>query len=201
MSLFDQLKEMQWKQLQHDEKYHKEIWLLDVQRRTTHMVLHFAKYSAKINSAVYLEDREGLIKCLVDMLVIATSTANIFNAKIYDVALSDSEKRCADVMALASEILESLEINGSGVELEISMKINGVIADMCKTAEALDHLESLSFRSSIIDCSARLFRYSLAFLCLVGVEDVLASISDRLVMVEKKNFFFDKLGNYISGYK
>lgn len=53
MSLFSQLEELQWKQLQHDEKYHKDIWLLNVQQRITHMTLHLAKYSAKLSVSAF----------------------------------------------------------------------------------------------------------------------------------------------------
>ncbi|NHN79231.1 hypothetical protein HA520_18420 [Azotobacter chroococcum] len=201
MTLFDQLKTMQLKQLQHDEKYHKEIWLLDVQRRATHMVLHFAKYSSKINTAIYLKDNSCLTRQLIDMAIIAISTANIFNVSLYTFALTERERSCSNITELAEELFASLDIKGTNPEYEISIKINNSIAGMCKAAEALDHLEDFPFKTSIINGTAELFRYSLALLHTIEARDIPSIIGDRLVMIEKKNFFFEETGNYITGYK
>ncbi len=44
MTVEEQLLAMQWAQLQHDERYHKEITLLSVADRMKHFALHMAKY-------------------------------------------------------------------------------------------------------------------------------------------------------------
>ena len=90
MSLLSQLEEIQWKQLQHDETYHKDIWLLTVQQRITHMVLHLSKYSAKLTVAAFKEDCNVLRKTVIDALIIVFSSSNIFNKLLCDIALQYS---------------------------------------------------------------------------------------------------------------
>jgi len=201
MSLFSQLEELQWKQLQHDEKYHKDIWLLPVQQRITHMTLHLAKYSAKLTVAAIDNDSEDFKKTLIDCLIITLSSANIFNSRIYDIALSDYEKSLDNIGDLANHIINSEQNSAfDNTLLDFSKKISFHVGKLCKAAESLDHLEPFPFRQNMTECLGMGFRTSLAALYTLTNENIEALFSNRLLPVEKKNIFFNRLGNYESGY-
>ena len=201
MSLFSQLEELQWKQLQHDEKYHKDIWLLTVQQRITHMVLHLAKYSAKLTVAAFENNTTEFKSTIVDCLIILFSSANIFNSRIYDISLSEQEKDFSDIKSLANYLIKSEHIKTSNDRLcDFSRAITIQAGIMCKAAESLDHLEPFPFRQTLIESLGKLFKISLAALYSMTDEELEALLSERLVAVEKKNIFFNRLGNYETGY-
>lgn len=201
MSLFSQLEELQWKQLQHDEKYHKDIWLLTVQQRITHMVLHLAKYSAKLTVAAFENDNAEFKSTTIDCLIILFSSANIFNSRIYDISLNEQERDFPDIKSLANHLskTEYSKISNDGL-CDFSRAITIQTGKMCKAAESLDHLEPFPFRQTLIESIGKLFKVSLAALYSITDEELEVLLSNRLVAVEKKNIFFNRLGNYESGY-
>lgn len=201
MSLFSQLEELQWKQLQHDEKYHKDIWLLSVQQRITHMTLHLAKYGAKLSVSAFEKDDTEFKKTIVDCLIIVLSSANIFNSRIYDISLSESEKKLPDIKSLAYHLIKTEWAKSSGDRLgDFSKAFSIQVGIMCKAAESLDHLEPFPFRQTITDSLGKLFKTSLVALYSLTDEDLEKLFSARLVAVERKNIFFSRLGNYETGY-
>ncbi|WP_339489451.1 hypothetical protein [Pseudomonas sp. EL_65y_Pfl2_R95] len=201
MSLFSQLEELQWKQLQHDEKYHKDIWLLTVQQRITHMVLHLAKYSAKLTVSAFEKNENEFKTTIVDCLIILLSSANIFNSRIYDISLSEQEKDFPDIKSLAGYLMKADYDKSSSDKLNyLSRAITIQVGAMCKAAESLDHLEPYPFRQTLVDSIGRLFKISLAALYMSTDEDLDALFTKRLIAVEKKNIFFNRLGNYETGY-
>jgi len=200
MSLFSQLEELQWKQLQHDEKYHKDIWLLPVQQRITHMVLHLAKYNAQLSVAAFENNSDAFKKSIVDSLIIIISACNIFNSRIFDIALSDSEKECSDIRDLVKTIISSQPNDTRNDLYYLSHQMTLHIGKMCKATESLDHLESYPFRQSLIESLGKVFRTAITSLYSITDEDIQSIFSKRLIGVEKKNMFFSRLGNYDSGY-
>lgn len=201
MSLFSRLEELQWKQLQHDEKYHKEIWLLTVQQRITHMTLHLAKYSAAITVAAFDKDKKHFEKAIVDTVIISMSSANIFGARIYDIALSEQEKICESIEELTALSLDRYHSDISDLSLlEFAKQIAIHIGRMCKSAESLDHLEIFPYRETMLECLASLFKIALCSFKFVSDASLEEKISTRLMAVERKNMFFSRLGNYEAGY-
>ncbi|MEZ1320620.1 hypothetical protein QIW46_04620 [Pseudomonas fluorescens] len=201
MSLFSRLEELQWKQLQHDEKYHKEIWLLTVQQRITHMTLHLAKYSSAITVAALENDKPAFEKAIIDTFIITMSSANIFGTRIHDIALNDLEQKCHDTRELASLLLDKFHSEFAGASLlEFNKQISINIGRMCKAAESLDHLEVFPYRETMVKSLASLFRITLCAFEFVSDAALEERISKRLMAVERKNIFFSKLGNYESGY-
>ena len=201
MSLFSQLKNLQWKQLQHDEKYHKEICLLTVQRRITHMTLHLSKYSAKIIKAATTEDYSTLRKSLVDTVIIIFSSANIFNHFIWSNFKTEQEQAINSLKELGKSIADRRAEGKYGLPVEISIDIVSTTGAMCKTVESLDHLEAYPFRENLIQSLGVLFEQSISLAYLIGIEDIPSEISERLYTVEKKNPYFEELGNYKEGYR
>ena len=201
MSLFSQLKSLQWKQLQHDEKYHKEICLLTVQQRITHMTLHLSKYSAKLVSAAASNDQREMRKAVIDTLIIAFSSANIFGTLISSIAFSEEELLTDSIDDLSEKLL-SLEQQGRlGYALELAIKINAESGKMCKSVESLDHLEAHPFKESLLNRISQIFRCSLAIAKHLEIVDICKEIEERLYFVEQKHIFFEELGNYKQGYK
>ncbi|KPM64431.1 hypothetical protein HB4184_09305 [Pseudomonas putida] len=201
MSLFDKLKKLQWKQLQHDEKYHKEICVLKVQERMTHMTLHLSKYSSKLVDSAAFEHKEKLFAALVDTLIIVFSSANIFGRPLSNFAIPEHLKNTRDITELSRLFLSDIEPNHLPPLLNIAIKINNATGLMCKTVESLDHLEEFSFRGNLLDCLATIFQLSLAMACHLGNDDIEEDIANRLYFVESKHMFFEELGNYKDGYR
>ncbi|VVN18790.1 hypothetical protein [Pseudomonas fluorescens] len=200
MSLLSQLEELQWKQLQHDEKYHKEIWVLNVQQRITHMVLHLSKYSAKLTLSALEHNIEELKKATIDSLIIVTSSTNIFNKLLSDFAVDQSEKDLSDINALASKLLKEESFDGYEPNISMAIKVNSLTGRMCKAVESLDHLEAYPFKETLLDSLASIFRILLALACHLRIGKIEEPIENRLYSVEKNNIFFSRLGNYKSGY-
>lgn len=201
MSLFNQLEELQWKQLLHDENYHKDIWLLTVQQRITHMTLHLAKYSAQLSVSAFESNENEFKKTIIDCLIIILSSANIFNSRVYDIALNEREKEFPDIISLAKYIIDVEHPNLQIEKLSNFSKAFSIQTGlMCKAAESLDHLEPFPFRQTLVEGIGRLFKISLAALYSLTDESLEALFSKRLVAIEKKNIFFNRLGNYETGY-
>lgn len=199
MSLLSQLEEIQWKQLQHDETYHKDIWLLTVQQRITHMVLHLSKYSSKLTIAAFKEDSEVLQKTVIDALIIVFSSSNIFNKLLCEIALSPLEADATEINKLAEYLYKSQKFDHFNPATSLSLSVLEQTGKMCKVVESLDHLESVEFRGSIIDSLISLFRNLLAFAYYIGIDDIALRIGNRLFQVEKNNPYFKRLKNYNSG--
>lgn len=200
MSILSQLEEMQWKQLRHDEFYHKDIWLLTVQQRITHMVLHLSKYSSKLMVAALEENKDLLQKTTIDALIIVFSSANIFNKLLCDIALEESHCKKDDIDALAQTLLDQESTKLYSKSVSLSAKVLSETGRMCKVVESLDHLESVSFRDEIIEALSTLFLNLLALSKSVGVLDIAGLVGERLYSVEQKNPYFKRLGNYKIGY-
>lgn len=200
MSLFNQLEEMQWKQLRHDENYHKEIWLLTVQQRITHMTLHLSKYGSKIIRAAFSEDSDTLKKIAIDALIIVFSSANIFNAILPKLALSEEELDEKNITSLAQRIFNKYNFKNIDPKVFLALDILDCTGKLCKTVESLDHLEIVNYRESILENLSTLFSTLLALCYSAGEMDIADHIQNRLYSVEQKNPYFKRLGNYQTGY-
>ena len=200
MSLFSQLEEIQWKQLQHDEKYHKDIWLLNVQQRITHMVLHLSKYSTKITLSVFEKDHKELEKTLIDALIITVSSFNIFNTLISQSALSNDFHQLNTIDDLSNNLYQRHQAENIDNAIQLSIKLASEVGKMCKAVESLDHLESFNYKETIIDCLSKSFLTLLVLAKSNNIVELASLIENRLYEVEKKNIFFNRLGNYKSGY-
>ncbi len=160
------------------------------------MTLHLSKYSSKIVKSAFTEDSDVLKKSLIDTVIIIFSSANIFNHSIG----SKYSKNFDSIQSVGESVLNSFPTGKHNILLSLAVEISSTTGNMCKAVESLDHLEPYAFRESLLDSLHSLFELSLALACIVGVENIPEKISDRLYAVEKKNLFFDELGNYKEGY-
>lgn len=191
---------MQWKQLRHDENYHKEIWLLTVQQRITHMTLHLSKYSAKITISAFEDDTDTLRKTTIDALIISFSSANIFSVPLSKFALSDENRNLSNINELSENLFKPYKSANKNISTQLSLEILRNTGMLCKFVESLDHLETLDYRGKILESLAAVFRLLLALCYCMDIKDIENKISDRLYTLESKNIFFNMLGNYQKGY-
>lgn len=168
----DQLDEIQWKQFQHDEAFHREITRLTVQQRLTHMALHFAKYSGYLAEAV---DEDRLRKIVTDIFVIGVSTLTALNVKAHPILASVDRVTDTSQTALFRQVAI-----GAG--------------HMASACERLDHLEDFPFRTTIRDATAELVALALAAADDRGW-DMPDMVEQRLRPVKQKSILYDRIAS------
>jgi hypothetical protein len=72
------LLELQWMQLTHDERYHKDVVILPLGERVKHMALHMAKYVGYL-AELEGDDPDRVARILTDAFIITLATANTLN--------------------------------------------------------------------------------------------------------------------------
>lgn len=198
------LETMQWKQLQHDERYHKDICVLSVSQRARHMIFHLVKYSGQLLDAVRMGNEEQKLKCIVDAFIIVFSYANIFQYSISDLTVLASDSkfqwvvRDFGLMYLREKASQYGDEGITPMDLAIDLAI--LIGEMAKTAEAFDHLEIHDFRENYNGYVKKAFGILTAHCMLADYINIDERIANRLHQVEKKNPFFKRYGNYMDGY-
>lgn len=195
MPISDELMNLQWKQLQHDENYHKDIWLLTVHHRVNHMVLHFAKYSGQLAQANFTKDTRLFSKSCLDTVIIAMSLANILNVNLSSELSSYDE--CETIDNLSNKLSTEHEYSIDSITRETAI----LVGKLAKAAESVDHLEKFEFRETLSSLVVDLFKVAVSGCSLIETpQGIQKSIEDRMLTVEKKSMFFKQLGNYKDGY-
>lgn len=140
MHNLDDLIHLQHEQLRHDKVAHSEILGLPMQRRITHMVLHFAKYTGALSQQ--LSD-ERFQQILIDALIIALASANSLNVSL--------PKRIADETGArsCSELARITSISSDNVKQKVFLGLASATGVMAKACESLDHLETYDFRGTL----------------------------------------------------
>lgn len=194
MSLIEIFEELQWKQKQHDKRYHEDIWILSVQNRAKHMILHLNKYSGRFFEDLRENNLEKLEMHIIDAIIINFSYANIFQ-----VPISKNYENFNTINNL-NELIKLYKNSNSKDILNIAIDFAISVGKMSKTIESLDHVEQHNYRENlnqyVFDIQDTLFSLC-AYLNLTNVEE---KIEKRLYSVESKNMSFKRLGNYSSGY-
>ena len=131
------LRQLQAQQFQHDETYHREIARLPVQRRLTHMTLHFAKYCGRLADSNVNEQLT-----VVDIFVIALSSANILGFVLAEPGRTGKQR-------VSRKVFER--------DLTIAM------GRMSAACEKLDHLEDFPFRSVLRDSVKDIAKVTMAY--------------------------------------
>ena len=137
----DDLKRLQVAQFNHDETYHREIARLPVQRRLTHMTLHFAKYCGRM-----LGDQEDEEQTIADVFAITLSSANILSLTLTPLAHPEKQPTRA-------EFVRALGI---------------AMGRMSAACEKLDHLEDFPFRQTLKESVSNIAEATLAYSAAQG---------------------------------
>ena len=192
-SVHKQLLTLQWAQLRHDEAYHKDIVILPLAHRITHMALHNAKYTAYFFSALESNDPTPLRRTLTDAFVIAVATANALNQDLgHD--LEPEIGNANSLTELGASLADRLPRDqGDPLWLVRTFaKHNGRLAKAC---ESLDHIEALPFRETMKNANLELFKTVLAETSARGL-DVAQLYQSRMREVESRSIFD---GHYSAG--
>lgn len=131
---------LQLQQHIHDKIAHADILGLSVDRRVTHMVLHFAKYVGRCFS-MEQSDKAAYKKLVVDTAIIALACANALQIRLQD----------------HDDFVETEGFDG--LDFSDPKKFGSAIAvptsKMAKAAESLDHLEDYPYRRCFEENTAK----------------------------------------------
>ncbi|MDC4606840.1 hypothetical protein OHV64_18540, partial [Acinetobacter baumannii] len=148
MSAQEILKKLEIKQMSHDVRYHKDVWVLSTHGKAKHMAAHIGKYSGQILETIR-DPNLDLIKIhkyVIDSLIINFSYANIFVHRISK-HLSPSYLQLANLHelrdTLAQEYLtrKAYTQQASQHGLDVAMDMCILSSKILKTVESLDHVE------------------------------------------------------------
>lgn len=137
------LSALQYEQQQHDEIAHRDILALPLDRRLTHMVLHFAKYSGRLFRDE-MQEREKLERVIVDTAVICLASANALGIRLAD---RTSEYSKGGRHGWGARPLHDRDVGSIARWLGMGLALE--TAEMAKACESLDHLEDFPFRRTI----------------------------------------------------
>jgi hypothetical protein len=173
--------DLQRRQDEHDEQFHREIARLPVKERLVHMGLHLLKYAGGFHRG--LRGEPALFeKSLVDAFIIVTSSANVLSMLVLEeiARLDESVNRYLDSpttnVAGLAEVLSKASTprnSAESAELCVSDFIQAA-GDFAKALESLDHLEDIE--------APRFMRVALARMASALLR---CSKTQRLDLVEK----------------
>lgn len=187
MTLAEDLLALQWNQLNHDERYHKEIVLLPVADRMKHFALHMAKYVGYFAEALDLDENALFERTLIDAFIISLASANTLNLDLGKALVGEESAPSESVEKLGLRLARQADLLPEDREtfLKRFARCSGRLAKAC---ESLDHVESHPFRESMLSAVLDLSR-------LVMAESSLAKLAlverarTRHQDIEPKNIF------------
>jgi len=181
------LLDLQWTQLSHDERYHKDVVILPLGERVKHMALHMAKYVGYV-AEIEGDDPERVARVLTDAFIITLATANALNQ---DLARDlDAPSRGFDLTGAGQQLARDLGTTNdvSGL-LRAFARHAGALAKAC---ESLDHIERFPFRKAMQESNLALFKLVIAAAAAWSL-DLGALYAARLRVVEERSIFDDRL--------
>ena|SRR5258706_10183973 len=180
MSNLDDLINLQYEQLQHDELAHTDILSLSTKERVTHMTLHFAKYVGALFQNV---DDQRLQQVLLDALIITLASANCLN-----VNLSERVKEMKSVRSY-DELARAMNIDHHNVREALLRHLAIATGSMAKACEALDHQERGDWRARLEQETTQIacIVFSAAHVLKLNFAD---QIRARWRAVEKRSIFY-----------
>lgn len=206
MSAFETLKNLEFKQLQHDDHFHKDIWVLSTQGKVRHMAAHIGKYSSQVLSAIRNgHDEEKIKNKVIDSLIINLSYANIFLCLVSKHLKSQDieDQSTLDVLmhSVGQLYIEDKQYQDKRqCSLELAMDFCILSGEILKTVESMDHMEVHSYRERFDRYSLSIFQILSGLCKQYDIQDIEKKIEERLLAVEQRNPYFSRLGNYREGY-
>lgn len=174
------LLELQWRQLNHDELYHREIARLTVGDRMKHMALHLAKYAGQIAEADERGDQDARQQHLVDCFIITLAAANTVSL--------DLGRRLDEQLAASGTLLDlgaALHQQGSPDRSNSDVFLRSLtiaVGKLAKACESLDHVEAFAFRERMQQAGMEVFRAVVAEAarCAIDLEQASMARQDRV---------------------
>jgi len=206
MSAFETLKNLEYKQLQHDERYHKDIWVLSTQGKVRHMAAHIGKYSGQVLCAIRSNQGGELIaKKVVDSLIINLSYANIFlcivSKHLHSKDIEDKPTLDELIHSVGQFYVEEKQYErGNQCGLELAMDFCILSGEILKTVESMDHMEIHPYREKFNAYSLSMFEILSALCKQYDIKDIEKKIENRMFEVEDRSPYISHFGNYREGY-
>ncbi|WP_410951742.1 hypothetical protein [Pseudomonas sp. S1(2024)] len=192
---------LQYKQLQHDQIYHRDIFVLSTHHKMSHFTLHLSKYASSMMEAGLAGDHVTVQKKLVDSLIILMSCANTLNMSL---AALTAECEPEKVRQGWAELTRSE--TGFSPETTHALICEFVVlkGHMCKAIEALDHIERFNSRETLEQSVTALWFVTLQALGAStnpeGAVDVEAAVRARLLSLEERFIYHDRVGTFDTDY-
>lgn len=187
ISVDAQILALQWEQLKHDESYHKDIVILPLAARLTHMVLHNTKYTSHFLSAVDVGDSKLFEKTLLDAFVISLASANALNQDL-GAAVIDSVGDASSLKDAGTLLAKNLLRDGSD-HLWLARTFAQHNGKLAKACESFDHIEGdVPFRKWMLEANCSLFKAIVAEADARGM-DLLPLYRGRMREIEAKSIF------------
>jgi len=187
----NQLYSLQLRQLEHDEKYHKDVVILPLAERIKHMALHYAKYVAYFIDAVDQNDDMRMSGILTDTFIISLATANTLNQSI---GANLKDRDAMDLQQLGIMFSNELGIKSEDDFgfVKAFARETGLLA---KTCESWDHLESVSFRDLMLQSNLAIFKIVVAESAIREL-NLVEFYNARLRVIETRSIFDRTFRNY-----
>jgi hypothetical protein len=187
MALAEKLLALQWNQLNHDERYHKEIVLLPVADRMKHFALHMAKYVGYFAEALELGGSALFERTLIDAFIISLASANTLNLDLGKALVGEHSAPTESVGKLGLQLAHQadMEADDRDTFLKRFARCSGRLAKAC---ESLDHVESHPFRESMLSAVLDLSKLVVAEGALAKL-DLVEGARIRHQGIEPKSIF------------
>lgn len=179
--------ELQVEQHLHDEAYHREISRLPLHQRLNHMALHFAKYVGKVGAAETIGESNLVF---ADTLIIALSTANILNVKLWDL-IGAGDQEYPGLLAFGRAVAADERLPTAHVP-DVVLAMAAASGRMAAACEKIDHLESVSYRAEIGASIGSLAKTALAVIAVSGTDPAHA-VHSRLDGVKRRSILHGRI--------
>lgn len=180
------LLELQWRQLNHDELYHREIARLTVGDRMKHMALHLAKYLGHIAAAEAEGSATAATQHLVDIYIICLSAANTVNLDLGRV-MESAYKEASTVAELGQQLRAGpRQRQHNSMEFTRALAIG--VGQLAKACESLDHVEAFAFREGMQEAVCTVFELVVSEAARRGI-DLETATTQRQQTVRSRHMF------------
>lgn len=156
------LNKLQEKQVEHDQKFHRDIFFLNYQDRFKHMVMHYGKYAGRFAKLLHEKHtpekiQKDIQRTLVDCFIIVLSCADLLQLNLerklqekYQIDKNLPIKEWAQrAKESSSELFKSLAVDDDREKvINLMLEYTAISGYMLKVAEDLDHM--VGFNREII---------------------------------------------------
>jgi hypothetical protein len=178
---------LQCNQLDHDEKYPKEITNLSLTDKYKHLTLHLAKYHGQLTQAMAARpaNLNDIQRLTVDSFIIACSFANNLNVMLAEhLMFTPSHKSFSDYGSSYRGIHNIKKTKSFRYHVHVSYSL--VVSNLATACEKLDHLESYNYKDTFIQNVVHLIKLTMA-LCNYYKIDLELAIAERRREVQRRS--------------
>jgi hypothetical protein len=182
---------LQREQLEHDQKFHREIAQLSLHARLNHMALHFCKYTGQLADICANGDTNGMRqRTITDSFIISLCCANALNILLEDHTEGAYLENFNDLQGMGRYLAKRLYSQAQFGDAWALTSYAVQAGHMARACEKIDHLESFPFREVIVNSVVDLFRIALIYAALNEI-DPEESVPARRQEVRRRSIFSD----------